>query len=140
MRTKAVIVLALIAIACKGAGNVLWLAFQIISITGGSMLGVFLLGVLTKRGTNKGNVIAMTANTFLMAVLLLLSSFGPAGLMKFLGLTDQTPPPKEPLIVPLAWSWLIVIGTFLTFGLGYLLGSADENGVSPHTGAHQPPG
>lgn len=103
------LVLAVIAYACIPVKSVLWLAFQVVSVTGGSMLGVFLLGILTKRRSSWGNVVAMTASALLMLTLLLLSKFK---------------------IVPLAWSWLIVIGTFLTFGLAYLLGSAEENGAN----------
>jgi SSS family transporter len=114
-------ILAGVALACQGADNILWLAFQIISVTGGSMLGVFLLGLLTRRGGNRANIIAMTANAALMAALLLASNFGPIGLRNFLGLTHQAAPAGERVLVPLAWSWLIVIGTGATFVLGYVL-------------------
>jgi SSS family transporter len=118
------LLLAAIALACTKADNILWLAFQIISITGGSMLGVFLLGILTRRGSNRGNIIAMIANGVLMAVLTVLSNFGPVGLGRFLGLTDKAVPAGERVIFPLAWSWLIVLGTAVTFLLGLLLGPA----------------
>jgi SSS family transporter len=118
------VLLAVIALACTKADNILWLAFQIISITGGSMLGVFLLGILTRRGSNRGNVVAMVVNGVLMTVLTVLSSFGPVGLQRFFGLTDQPVPLNEKPICPLAWSWLIVLGTAVTFLLGLLLGPA----------------
>ncbi|MHC4154190.1 MAG: sodium:solute symporter family transporter [Planctomycetota bacterium] len=94
------VILALIALACDPVENILWFAFQIFSLTGGATLGVFLLGVLTKRKANLGNVVAMIVSTVSMTVLLLLSHKG---------------------YVELAWSWLIVLGTVMTFGLGYLL-------------------
>jgi SSS family transporter len=115
------LMLAGVALACQRADNILWLAFQIVSITGGSMLGVFLLGLLTRRGNNKANIIAMTGNAVLMTGLLVVCTFGPIGLRNFLGLTGQEAPGDEPVLVPLAWSWVIVIGTVTTFVLGYVL-------------------
>jgi len=95
------LILALIALACVRVQNILWFAFQIFSITGGAILGVFLLGLLTKRRANHGNIIAMVASTLLTLALLLLSKFE---------------------LIGLAWSWLIIIGTCTTFAMGYLLG------------------
>jgi len=82
-------------------GGVLWVAFQVLGVTGGSTLGVFLLGMLTKRQADRSNVLAMTVSALAMAVLLWLSQTGQIGL---------------------GWSWLIVIGTAMTFGLGWVLG------------------
>lgn len=94
------IILGLIAYACSPVENILWFAFQIFSLTGGATLGVFLLGVLTKRKGNKANIFAMIFSTIAMTALLLLSNYG---------------------IINIAWSWLIVIGTVTTFTFGYLL-------------------
>ncbi|MHC4749981.1 MAG: sodium:solute symporter family transporter [Planctomycetota bacterium] len=95
------LVLAGIAVACAPVENILWFAFQILSITGGPMLGAFLLGLLTKRKANLANIPAMLISTGVCVVLLFLIK-------------------QEKL--NLAWSWLIVIGTGITFVLGYLLG------------------
>jgi len=97
------LVLAGIASACAPVENILWFAFKIFSITGGATLGVFLLGLLTKRKSNWGNVFAMIVSTIFTLMLMILSHNG---------------------IIHLAWSWLIVIGTGITFILGYLLGPA----------------
>jgi SSS family solute:Na+ symporter len=94
------IILALIAFACSPVRNILWFAFEIFSITGGATLGVFLLGVLTKCKSNRANVFAMIISTLAMVVLSLLSKYE---------------------VINLAWSWLIVIGTAVTFILSYLL-------------------
>ncbi|MBN2590794.1 MAG: hypothetical protein JXA96_13100, partial [Sedimentisphaerales bacterium] len=99
------IILGLIAFACRSVENILWFAFEIISITGGATLGIFLLGILTKPASGKdssviamfqnwANVVAMIVSTAAMTALLLLSKYGK---------------------IDLAWSWLIVIGTFTTF-------------------------
>jgi len=81
--------------------KILWLAFKIGGVTYGSLLGVFLLGFLTKTRCNRVNVIAMTLSALAMLVLLILS---------------------EKHIVPLGWTWLLLMGTFLTFMSGWLFG------------------
>jgi len=93
------IILAAIAFACQPVQNILWFAFQIVSVTGGAMLGIFLLGVLTNCKSNRANVVAMVTSAFAMAVLLILSKSGA---------------------ISLGWTWLIVIGTVTTFILAYL--------------------
>ena len=105
------VVLALIAWSCQSIENVLWFAFQMFSVTGGAMLGIFLLGMLTQRRANRGNVVAMVARTMPTIGLLLLSKWE---------------------IIPLAWSWVIVVGTGTTFLMAYVLGSAQPRagGVS----------
>jgi len=96
------LVLALIAWACGPVKNILWFAYQVFSLTGGAVLGVFLLGLLTRRRANRGNVVAMIASTMLTTALMILSKHGD---------------------IQLAWSWLIVVGTATTMGIGYVLGS-----------------
>jgi SSS family transporter len=93
------VILAIIAFACESVENILWFAFEIFSLTGGATLGIFILGVLTQRKTNFGNVIAMIASTLSMTTLLLMSHKG---------------------YIKLAWSWLIVVGTIMTLMLSYL--------------------
>jgi SSS family transporter len=98
------LILAIIAFACQPVENILWFAFEIISLTGGATLGIFLLGVLTRRKSNLSNIAAMIISTACMTALLLLSHGG---------------------YINLAWSWLIVIGTGLTFTLGWLFSKPD---------------
>jgi len=95
------LILTVVALMCVSVTNILWFAYKIFSLTGGATLGIFLLGLLTKRRCGWGNVIAMIASTLCVLVLMLLSYFEKIGL---------------------AWSWLIVIGTGMTMFLGYLLG------------------
>lgn len=83
--------------------KMLWLAFKIGGVTYGSMLGVFLLGLATKRKGDKAVVVAMGTMAVVNAVLLGLSEKG---------------------IIPLGWSWLVIIGTAGTFALGWLLAPA----------------
>jgi len=102
------LILATIAAAFAPVENILWFAFQILSLTGGPMLGVFLLGLLTKRKSNRANIPAMLASTAICLVLLLLIKYE---------------------ILKLGWSWLIVIGTAITFVMGYLFGPAIKESV-----------
>ncbi len=80
--------------------NILWFAFQIYAVTGGPMLGVFLLGLLTRHKANLANVPAMLISTLICLALLLLIKTGH---------------------LQLGWTWLIVLGTAITMLLGRLL-------------------
>jgi len=91
--------LALIAYALKDAEGFLWLTFQIASVTYGALLGVFLLGVTTNRGSDRGNGIAMITAACICVTLLTLIKMES---------------------IALGWSWLIAIGTTWTFVVGAL--------------------
>ena len=95
------LVLAGIAFACAPVENILWFALKILSVTGGPLLGVFLLGLLTRRRANFGNIPAMLISAGVCLTLLLMIQKGKLNL---------------------GWSWLIVIGTAITFGLAYWWG------------------
>jgi len=99
------LVLAAVAAACGPVENILWFAFEILSLTGGPMLGVFLLGLLTSRRANYGNIVAMVGGTALCTVLLVCSHLE---------------------LIDLGWSWLILIGTVVTFVGAYLLGPVGQ--------------
>jgi solute:Na+ symporter, SSS family len=95
------VVLAAIAYALSSFDKILWLAFKIAGVTFGSLLGVFLLGLLTRRRIADGaNVCAMTTMAVVNLVLLTLS---------------------EKHILPLAWSWLVILGTAGTMVMALLL-------------------
>jgi len=100
------IILAFIAYFFSHFEKFLWLAFKIGGVTYGSLLGVFLLGLLTKRRCNRVNVVAMALSALGMLVLLILS---------------------EKQIFPLGWTWLLLIGTFLTFATGWIFGKKAES-------------
>jgi len=95
------VTLALIAYGFSFYQKFLWLAFKIGGVTFGSLLGVFLLGFLTQRPANRANILGMVLMAVVNAALLILSELG---------------------IVPLGWTWLLLIGTAGTFILGYFLG------------------
>ncbi len=99
------IILAFIAYFFSHFEKILWLAFKIGGVTYGSLLGVFLLGLLTKRRCNRLNVVAMVLSALGMLVLLILS---------------------ETKIFPLGWTWLLLLGTFLTFATGWIFGEKED--------------
>jgi SSS family transporter len=109
------LILAGIALACKPIVNILWFAFEVISITGGATLGVFLLGVLTNRKSNLGNIAAMIISSLSMTALLILSHKG---------------------YIRLGWSWLIVLGTIETFVLGFVFSFIKQLIAVPATAKH----
>ncbi len=101
---------ALFALALAGIAyffsffdKMLWLAFKIGGVTYGSMLGVFLLGLVTTRKGDKAISLAMGIMALVNASLLLLSEYG---------------------YIPLGWSWLVIIGTAGTFAIGWALAPA----------------
>lgn len=85
--------------------KILWLAFKIGSVTYGSLLGVFLLGLLTKRKANAANAAGMIFSALAMLALLILS---------------------EKKIIPLGWSWLLLLGTVSTFAIGWIFGGKEH--------------
>jgi SSS family solute:Na+ symporter len=95
------LLLAGIAALCAPVENILWFAFQILALTGGPMLGVFLLGLLTRHRANRANIPAMLISTAICTVLLVLIQYGR---------------------LRLGWTWLIVIGTAITMTLSYAFG------------------
>jgi SSS family transporter len=98
------IVLALLAYAFSFFTQILWLAFKIAGVTFGSLLGVFLLGLLTTRPVaDRANVVAMIAMALVNLVLLTLS---------------------ETKVLVFAWSWLVILGTLGTMALAVLLSRA----------------
>jgi len=92
--------LGLIAYYFSFFDRMLWLAFKIGGVTFGSLLGVFLLGLMTRRPANRANVAAMLVMAGVNARLLYLS---------------------EIKVFPLGWSWLVILGTAGTFALAWVL-------------------
>lgn len=79
--------------------RILPIALGIFGYTYGSLLGVFLLGMLTKsRGNDLGNIIAM------------LAGFAAVITLEMLG--------SRELIVKIAFPWRVTIGTLVTFIVG----------------------
>ena len=83
-----------VALLARNWGGVLEAGLGIASIIYGSLLGVFLLGLLTVRATETGAMAGMCAG---LAVTLYVRFF-----------------------TPVAWTWYILLGTAITFTVGYM--------------------
>jgi SSS family transporter len=83
-----------VALLARNWGGVLEAGLGIASIIYGSLLGVFLLGLLTRRATEVGAMIGMSAG---LAITLYARFY-----------------------TPLAWTWYILLGTGVTFAVGYV--------------------
>lgn len=94
------VLLFLLAYSFSSEGDHLWLALQIASIPAGTMLGIFLLGLLTRsRGDDRWNLLVMLISLSSSSLLFGLIRGG---------------------VIELAWTWLIFIGLVTSFGLGAL--------------------
>jgi Na+/proline symporter len=87
------IVLIGVAIVARSWGSVFTAGLAIASIVYGSLLGAFLLGVLTTRATGQGAVAGMVVAAACM-----------------LAIKFQT---------SIAWTWYVLIGTAICFAVGY---------------------
>jgi SSS family transporter len=105
-------VLGALAWMSQHADQMLWLAFQIVSITYGPLLGVFLLGLTTRRPADLANVAAMLPTSLLILGLLVASKQG---------------------WITLGWTWLLPMGTVITYGLAWTL-AALETRLAPRPG------
>ena len=87
------VLFALAVIALHKAGRVVEVGLQIASVAYGALLGVFLLGVLTKRANQNGALIGMLCG-FAVELYLWLGTSVP-------------------------WTWWVAIGTAVTYSVGY---------------------
>ncbi len=92
--------LALLAFGFSFFDRILWLAFKIAGVTFGSLLGVFLLGLVTRVRADRANVVAMVVMALVNLALLIMSETGA---------------------IALGWSWLVILGTAGTMVLSPLL-------------------
>jgi solute:Na+ symporter, SSS family len=91
------LILGAIAYFFSAFDKILWLAFKIAGVTFGSLLGVFLLGLLSRRRVaDWANVLAMVLMALVNLALLVLS---------------------ETKVLEFAWSWLVILGTVGTMAL-----------------------
>lgn len=90
----AIVLFALAILSLREAGHVVEVGLQIASIAYGALLGVFLLGVLTRRANQSGAMVGMV--------------FGFSAEL-YLWLGTRVP-----------WTWWVAIGTVITFLIGLL--------------------
>ncbi|OHB54363.1 MAG: hypothetical protein A2Y07_07840 [Planctomycetes bacterium GWF2_50_10] len=143
------LVLAVIAYACQPIKSVLWFAFQLISITGPALLGVFLYGIFGPKKTLAGDIFAYLALIGIAMVgcygakwhVIFGSAIALMIVIEGLMLISRKRPQYSNIFamaltaismltilllvnaeyLKLAWSWLIVLGTAMTVVTAYLL-------------------
>jgi SSS family solute:Na+ symporter len=90
----AIVLFGLAVIALHRVGRVIEVGLQIASVAYGAMLGVFLLGILTKRAHQNGAIAGMICGF---------------GIELYLWLGSHVP-----------WTWWVAIGSMVTFAVGYV--------------------
>ena len=91
------IILIFIAFFARGWGSVFTVGLTIASIVYGTMLGAFLLGVLTKKANQIGVICGMLASLCAMLMVKFYTS--------------------------LAWTWYVLLGTVICWSVGYVVSS-----------------
>jgi len=89
----ALLLFGLAVLSLNKVGRVIEVGLQIASVAYGALLGVFLLGVLTRRANQAGAIVGMLCG-FIAEL--------------YIGLNTRVP-----------WTWYVAIGTVVTFGVGY---------------------
>ncbi len=120
------LVLFALAIVSRRGGKVVEVGLSIASVAYGALLGVFLLGVLTRRANERGSMLGMAAG-FCANVYIWQGSAGLTWLQRATGL----PFAALALSRPIPFTWYVLIGSIITFVIGYssslLLPSHDGN-------------
>lgn len=122
--------IAVYSLAVGGKGHVVEIGLSIASVAYGCLLGVFLLGTLTKFATEIGASIGMLCG-FILNVWLWQGSFpksfwqtGPTLLdcaATNQHMTIECPPPTYLVTIPhIAFTWYVLIGAIVTFAIGAL--------------------
>jgi len=89
----ALVLFGLAVLSLHKVGRVVEVGLQIASVAYGALLGVFLLGVLTRRANQTGAMVGM---------------LGGFGVELYVWLGTRVP-----------WTWYVLIGTVVTFTVGY---------------------
>jgi SSS family transporter len=97
--------IAIYSLSVGGKGHVVEIGLSIASVAYGCLLGVFLLGTLTKFATQTGATIGMVCG-FALNLWLWQGTF-PMHILNF-------------TIPHIAWTWYVLIGAFVTFAIGSL--------------------
>jgi SSS family transporter len=95
--------IAVYSVHAGGKGHVVEIGLSIASVAYGALLGVFLLGTLTRYATQTGAILGMIAG-FALNILLWL---------------HPDPIALGPITIPhVAWTWYVFLGALTTFGIG----------------------
>jgi len=108
------VVLFALAIVSRHGGKVMEVGLSITSVAYGALLGVFLLGVLTRRANERGSMIGMAvgffANVYIWQGNVILGWLQRATGIHFALLA---------LSHPIPFTWYVLIGSVVTFVIGY---------------------
>jgi len=105
--------IAVYSISAGGKGHVVEIGLSIASVAYGCLLGVFLLGTLTKFATEIGATIGMVCGFALNLAIWLAPANG--------GFTYTTSSATHYIPLPhIAWTWYVIIGALVTFAIGAL--------------------
>src|SRR5260370_27873882 len=108
-----------------GKGHVVEVGLSIASVAYGALLGVFLLGTLTRYATQGGAIVGMIFG-FALNLLLWL---------------DPNPIVLGPVTIPhVAFTWYVLIGSIVTFGVGTLASLLLPRGQRPQKATRQAAG
>jgi solute:Na+ symporter, SSS family len=102
------VILFVLAMFSRNGGHVVEIGLSIASVLWGAMLGVFLLGTLSRRATERG---ALTGMIAALAVNLLLAVQPYLPRVVLGGHTFYVP--------KVAWTWWVLIGSLVTCAVGY---------------------
>jgi SSS family transporter len=117
---------AVYSVRAGGKGNVVEIGLSIASVAYGCLLGVFLLGLLTRYATQGGAIVGMVAG---FAVNLLLWREPGMALyrsnMRYPcpiapGVIGACPSPPVLAVPHIAWTWFVLIGAAITFFIGLI--------------------
>jgi SSS family transporter len=113
------VVLCVLAILSRSGGHVVEIGLSIASVLWGAMLGVFLLGTLTRRANERGTMAGMVAGCVVNLFLWLQPrsfAFWISSRFPFFSSSDGIMPIVFPKI---AWTWYVLIGSLVTCAVGY---------------------
>jgi SSS family transporter len=103
------VVLFVLAMFARHGGHVVEIGLSIASVLWGPMLGVFLLGTVTRRANERGTIAGMAAGV----VVNLLLWIQPHAMV--------IPLPGHIILIPkIAWTWWVLIGSLVTCAVGYI--------------------
>jgi solute:Na+ symporter, SSS family len=108
------LVLFALALVSRRGGKVVEVGLSIASVAYGALLGVFLLGVLTRRASERGSMIGMAvgfcANLYI---------WQGSAVLHWLQRATGLPFAALALSRPIPFTWYVLIGGVITFAIGY---------------------
>jgi len=118
------VILFALAMFSRNGGHVVEIGLSIASVLWGAMLGVFLLGTLSRRASETGALAGMIAA---LAVNLLLALQASLPRIAVAGHTFYVP--------KVAWTWWVLIGSLVTCVVGYAVSLVFPSSSKPQAGS-----